>query len=107
MIATMTIEAATDAEIFLAYLDHVLYPALRPGNVMVMDNFSSHKVTCVRSERRLGKTEQSGKWRISSPLHLWPKMAEERRWNEQTVQFPSHLCARVYTRMCKQSFPVV
>ena len=48
MIATMTIEAATDAEIFLAYLDHVLCPALRPGNVVVMDNLSSHKVTGVR-----------------------------------------------------------
>ena len=48
MIATMTIEAATDAEIFLAYLDHVLCPALRPGDVLVMDNLSSHKVTGVR-----------------------------------------------------------
>jgi transposase len=44
MIATMTIEAATDAEIFLAYLDHVLCPRLRPGDVVVMDNLSSHKV---------------------------------------------------------------
>ncbi len=48
MIATMTIEAATDAEIFLAYLDHVLCPRLRPGHVVVMDNLSSHKVTGVR-----------------------------------------------------------
>jgi transposase len=48
MIATMTIEAATDAEIFLAYLDHVLCPALRPGDVVVMDNLSSHKVAGVR-----------------------------------------------------------
>jgi transposase len=48
MIATMTIEAATDAEIFLAYLDHVLCPALRPGNVVIMDNLSSHKVAGVR-----------------------------------------------------------
>lgn len=48
MIATMTIEAATDAEIFLAYLDHVLCPALRPGDVVVMDNLSSHKVSGVR-----------------------------------------------------------
>jgi hypothetical protein len=48
MIATMTIEAATDAEIFLAYLDHVLCPALKPGDVVVMDNLSSHKVPGVR-----------------------------------------------------------
>jgi transposase len=47
MIATMTIEAATDAEIFLAYVEQVLCPALRPGNVVVMDNLSSHKVSGV------------------------------------------------------------
>jgi hypothetical protein len=33
---------------FLAYLDHVLCAALRPGNVIIMDNLSSHKVTGVR-----------------------------------------------------------
>jgi transposase len=48
MIATMTIEAATDAEIFLAYLEHVLCPVLRPGDVVIMDNLSSHKVSGVR-----------------------------------------------------------
>ncbi len=48
MIATMTIEAATDREIFLAYLDEVLCPKLRPGDVVVMDNLSSHKVQGVR-----------------------------------------------------------
>jgi len=48
MIATMTIEAATDREIFLAYLDEVLCPKLRPGDVVVMDNLSSHKVKGVR-----------------------------------------------------------
>ena len=48
MIATMTIEAATDAEIFLAYVEHVLCPALNSGDVVVMDNLSSHKVNGVR-----------------------------------------------------------
>lgn len=47
MIATMTIEAATDTEIFLAYVEQVLCPALRPGDVVVMDNLSSHKVNGV------------------------------------------------------------
>jgi transposase len=49
MVATMTIEAATDTDIFLAYLDRVLCPALRKGDVVVMDNLSSHKVQGVRS----------------------------------------------------------
>ncbi len=48
MVASMTAEAATDREIFLAYLDHCLCPALRPGDVVVMDNLSSHKVDGVR-----------------------------------------------------------
>jgi transposase len=48
ILATMTVEAATDREIFLAYLDHCLCPQLRPGDVVVMDNLSSHKVDGVR-----------------------------------------------------------
>jgi len=50
IIATMTIEAATDAEIFLAYVEQVLCPALKPGDVVVMDNLSSHKVDRVRRQ---------------------------------------------------------
>ena len=48
MIATMTIEEATDADIFLAYVEQVLAPTLKPGDVVVMDNLSSHKVAGVR-----------------------------------------------------------
>jgi len=48
MIAAMTIEEATDRDIFLAYLDQVLCPKLGPGDVVVMDNLSSHKVKGVR-----------------------------------------------------------
>lgn len=48
MIATMTVEAATDREVFLAYLEQVLCPVLRPGDVVVMDNLSAHKVDGVR-----------------------------------------------------------
>ena len=48
MLAVMTVEAATDREVFLAYLDQVLCPKLRAGHVVVMDNLSSHKVAGVR-----------------------------------------------------------
>ena len=48
MIATRTVAAATDADIFLACLDHFLCPALTPGDGVVMDNLSSHKVDGVR-----------------------------------------------------------
>ena len=48
MVATMTIEEATDADIFLAYIEQVLCPALKPGDVVVMDNLSAHKVNGVQ-----------------------------------------------------------
>ena len=47
LIATMTIEAPTDREVFLSYLEPVLCPRLKPGQIVVMDNFSSHKVAGV------------------------------------------------------------
>jgi transposase len=47
LLATMTIEQATDGDIFLAYLEQVLGPKLRPGDVVVMDNLSAHKVAGV------------------------------------------------------------
>jgi transposase len=49
ILAAMTVEAATDREVFLAYLDEVLCPKLRPGHVVVMDNLSAHKVDGVAS----------------------------------------------------------
>ena len=48
MIATMTIEEPTDSDIFLAYVEHLLYPVLKPGDVVVMDNLSAHKAPEVR-----------------------------------------------------------
>jgi transposase len=47
-IATMTIEEPTDTDIFLAYIEHLLYPVLKPGDVVVMDNLSAHKAPAVR-----------------------------------------------------------
>jgi transposase len=42
--AVMTVEGATDPDVFLAYLTHVLAPTLRPGDIIVMDNLRAHKV---------------------------------------------------------------
>jgi transposase len=47
-VATMTIEAATDGEIFLAYIEQVLCPQLQPDDIVVMDNLAAHKVAGVR-----------------------------------------------------------
>ena len=46
--APMVIEGATDAAVFRAYVKHVLVPVLRPGQIVVFDNLSSHKGDEVR-----------------------------------------------------------
>jgi transposase len=47
--APMTIPEPTDGDIFLAYIEQVLCPRLRPGQVVIMDNLSAHKVSGVRT----------------------------------------------------------
>ena len=39
----MALEGTTDTESFRAYVDQVLVPTLRPGDIIVMDNLSPHK----------------------------------------------------------------
>lgn len=46
--AVMTIESATDGDVFLTYLQEVLCPTLKTGQVVVMDNLSAHKVAGVK-----------------------------------------------------------
>jgi transposase len=48
MEAVMTVESATDGEVFLTYLEQVLCPKLASGAVVIMDNLSAHKVTGIR-----------------------------------------------------------
>ena len=42
------VDGPVNGEIFQAFIDQVLCPALRPGDIVVMDNLSSHKGVKVR-----------------------------------------------------------
>jgi len=42
--APWLLEGALNGEIFKLYLDQVLGPTLQPGDILIMDNLSSHKV---------------------------------------------------------------
>ena len=55
--ALMTIEGATDGEVFKAYVEQVLCPKLVRGDIVVVDNLGAHKVAGVREaiERRGAK----------------------------------------------------
>ena len=42
--ALMSVDGAVNGDVFAAYLDQVLGPTLRPGDVVVLDNLAVHKV---------------------------------------------------------------
>ena len=48
MVAPMVLDGPINGEWFEAYVREVLVPELRPGDIVVMDNLSSHKRTAVR-----------------------------------------------------------
>ena len=90
--ACMTIEGATDTEVFQTYVRVVLCPTLRPGDVVVMDNLSPHK-----HEAILHLIEQAGATVRYLPAYspdlnpiekMWSKLkellrgAEARTWEE-------------------------
>jgi transposase len=45
----LAIDGAVNGDVFVAYVEQHLVPALRPGDVVVMDNLSSHKRAGVRA----------------------------------------------------------
>ena len=47
-VAPLTIDGAINGATFLAWIEQHLAPTLNPGDVVVMDNLSSHKVAGVR-----------------------------------------------------------
>lgn len=46
--ALMTVNGATDGDVFRAYVDEVLCPTLLRGDIVVMDNLGAHKVSGIR-----------------------------------------------------------
>lgn len=81
--AAMAIEAATDTEVFRAYVAQVLCPSLRPGDIVIMDNLSPHK-----SEPTLALIEAVGASVLFLPAYspdfnpiekMWSKVKESLR----------------------------
>ena len=53
--ACMTIEGATNTEVFYAYVREVLVPSLRRGDIVILDNLGAHK-----NERTIALIEAAG-----------------------------------------------
>lgn len=47
MSAPMVLDGAMHGAVFLAYVEQVLVPTLKPGDIVIMDNLPAHKPTAV------------------------------------------------------------
>jgi DDE superfamily endonuclease len=57
MTATAVFDGPIDAVTFRAYVEQVLVPTLRPGDVVVLDNLSAHKQPEVRTAIEQARAE--------------------------------------------------
>lgn len=57
MTAPFVYDGAMNGSVFLAYVEQVLVPTLRPGDIVIMDNLPAHKPAGVRDAiERAGAT---------------------------------------------------
>lgn len=73
--AMMTIEGATTGDVFLTYVEKVLGPELRPGDVVVLDNLGAHRDHRVREA-----VEQRGAKLVFQPPYSPDKNPIELAW---------------------------
>ena len=88
----MAIEGATDSEVFTTYVSKVLRPALRAGDIVIMDNLAPHKAAAA-----LDQIAQAGALAVFLPAYspdlnpiekMWSKLkallraAESRTWED-------------------------
>jgi transposase len=53
--ACMAVDGSTTGDVFCAYVESVLVPSLRPGDIVILDNLASHK-----NQIALERIEQAG-----------------------------------------------
>ncbi len=75
--ACMTIAGPTDTEVFRAYVEQVLAPTLRAGDIVVLDNLSPHK-----SDRTLSLIEQRGAQVLFLPAYSPDLNPIEKMWSK-------------------------
>jgi transposase len=88
--APMAVDGAITGELFRAYVEQVLAPTLRPGDLVVMDNLQCHKVAGVAEAIRRAEAELAYLPAYSPDLNpieqAFAKLkAELRRRGERTV----------------------
>jgi transposase len=81
--ATMSVEGAVDTEVFNAYVEQVLRPTLRAGDVVVLDNLAAHRashIEQVAAEYRATVIRLSSYSPDYSPIEMmWSKIKSAMR----------------------------
>lgn len=86
----MTLQGATDRDVFEAFIEHVIVPWLRPGQIVIMDNLSAHK-----SEKAKAMVEAKGCQWVFLPTYspdfnpiekMWSKLKAYLRKNAARTQ---------------------
>jgi transposase len=75
--ACMTVEGATDAEVFRSYISQVLCPVLRADDIVVMDNLSVHK-----NDQALSLIRQTGAQVLFLPAYSPDLNPIEKMWSK-------------------------
>ena len=75
--ACMAVDGATDTEVFRAYVDRVLCPTVRAGDMVVMDNLSPHK-----NEATLSLLKQAGAEVLFLPAYSPDLNPIENMWSK-------------------------
>jgi transposase len=92
--APWLLEGPIDGESFRTYVERVLVPTLRPGDIVIMDNLGSHKSKAVRQLIRA----------TGAKLFLLPKYSPDLNPIEQVFAKLKHLlrkaAARTVEAMC-------
>ncbi len=77
MLAATMVEAATDREVFLAFLEQVLCPKLRPGDTVLWTRLSARKVAGVRE-----LIDRAASWLLSLPRYSRGLNPNEKAWSK-------------------------
>ena len=58
-----------NGDAFLAYVEQILVPTLKPGDIVVMDNLSSHKLPAIREAIETSQTDGAAglAWCVLNP----------------------------------------
>ena len=70
MTAPMVLDRAMTGAWFLAYVEQVLVPTLRPGDVVILDNLPAHKGKAVRDAVEVAVGERLTARVAAGTLHL-------------------------------------